>query len=96
MLPEEVEAIRSEEDALNAYEESDRIKETKAPIEAKFQKMHNKIEEIQKRLDHKADWPESSESNLVLSRCEEVEQTITFVLRRGARVIKRHVMKRRR
>ena len=94
MLPEEVEAIRSEEDALNAYEESDRIKETKAPIEAKFQKMHNKTEE--KSNDHEADRPESSESNLVLSRCAEVEQTITFVLRPGGRVIKRHVMKRRR
>ena len=93
MLPEEVEAIRSEEDALNAYEESDRIKETKAPIEAKFQKMNNKTEE---KSNDKADPIESSECNLVLSRSEKAEQTITFVLRRGGRVIKRHVMKRRR
>ena len=91
MLPEEVEAIRSEEDALNAYE--DPIKETKAPIEAKFQKMNNKT--IEKSND-KADPIASSECNLVLSRCEEAEQTITFVLRRGGCVIKRNVMKRRR
>ena len=93
MLPEEVEAIRSEEDALNAHEESDRIKETKAPIEAKFQKMNNKTN---KKSNDKADPIASSECNLVLSRCEEAEQTITFVLRRGGCVIKRHVMKRSR
>ena len=78
MLPEEVEAIRSEEDALKAYE--DPVKETKAPIEAEVQEMINKTGE---ETNDKADPAESSE-------------TITFVLRRGGRVIKRHVMKRRR
>ena len=91
MLPEEVEAIRSEEDALNACENP--IKATKAVIEAKFQKAINNPGE---NGNDKADPIESSESKSVLSRSEEAERTITFVLCRGGRVIKRHVMKRRR